>query len=242
MPRRSALARRRAGTASPSHAKAGCSGPGFPFLVPIDQKLRSPPRPGGSELRPVQPLLRIQTTSSIFLRASRLLRSFSMAGDKRFVYVLKNPDHIPRFYVGLTSDLRGRLHDHNAGQQIRSDDRHAGRGGLDCLAGAAITRHRHPRLLDLRVAHAKSRRHRCAGAGHGRCGLHRDQRRARRARRAGEARTEGHDPHARSCSRSGSASRRGTRRSSTNTRSTGSTVRRAPGPHSPVRRPSASRT
>lgn len=39
-----------------------------------------------------------------------------MAGDKRFVYVLKNPDHIPRFYVGLTSDLRGRLHDHNAGR------------------------------------------------------------------------------------------------------------------------------
>lgn len=39
-----------------------------------------------------------------------------MAGDKRFVYVLRNAHPIPRFYVGLTSDLRGRLDDHNAGR------------------------------------------------------------------------------------------------------------------------------
>jgi hypothetical protein len=30
-----------------------------------------------------------------------------MAADKRFVYVLKGADTIPRFYIGLTSDVRG---------------------------------------------------------------------------------------------------------------------------------------
>jgi putative endonuclease len=39
-----------------------------------------------------------------------------MAGDKRFVYVLKGADTIPRFYVGLTSDVGARLEDHNAGR------------------------------------------------------------------------------------------------------------------------------
>jgi hypothetical protein len=28
-----------------------------------------------------------------------------MGDDKRFVYVLRNGDHDPRFYVGLTSDV-----------------------------------------------------------------------------------------------------------------------------------------
>ena len=37
-----------------------------------------------------------------------------MAGDKRFVYVLKNADDDPHFYVGLTSDVQTRLADHNA--------------------------------------------------------------------------------------------------------------------------------
>jgi predicted GIY-YIG superfamily endonuclease len=37
-----------------------------------------------------------------------------MAGDKRFVYVLKNADRDPHYYVGLTSDVDARLADHNA--------------------------------------------------------------------------------------------------------------------------------
>ena len=41
---------------------------------------------------------------------------WSMAGDKRFVYVLKNTDATPHFYVGLTSDVNTRLIDHNAGR------------------------------------------------------------------------------------------------------------------------------
>jgi putative endonuclease len=39
-----------------------------------------------------------------------------MVGTKHVVYVLKNADHNPRFYVGLTSDVRGRVDDHNAGR------------------------------------------------------------------------------------------------------------------------------
>ena len=38
-----------------------------------------------------------------------------MAGDKRFVYVLKNTESTPRYYVGVTSDLHRRLADHNMG-------------------------------------------------------------------------------------------------------------------------------
>jgi len=39
-----------------------------------------------------------------------------MAGNRCFVYVLKNPDATPHFYSGLTSDPRRRLDDHNAGR------------------------------------------------------------------------------------------------------------------------------
>lgn len=39
----------------------------------------------------------------------------TMAGNKRFVYVVKNTDGIPNFYVGLSSDVKSRLADHNAG-------------------------------------------------------------------------------------------------------------------------------
>lgn len=35
---------------------------------------------------------------------------------KRFVYVLKNADATPHFYVGLTSDVTGRIADHNTGR------------------------------------------------------------------------------------------------------------------------------
>lgn len=39
-----------------------------------------------------------------------------MARDKRLVYVLKNADETPRFYVGLASDVNARLEAHNAGR------------------------------------------------------------------------------------------------------------------------------
>ena len=39
-----------------------------------------------------------------------------MPGDKRFVYVLKNASPRAGFYVGLSSDVRERLEDHNAGR------------------------------------------------------------------------------------------------------------------------------
>ena len=38
-----------------------------------------------------------------------------MPGDKRFVYVLKNTNRVPDFYIGLSSDVKARLSDHNAG-------------------------------------------------------------------------------------------------------------------------------
>ena len=39
-----------------------------------------------------------------------------MAEGKRFVYVLRNSDQNPKFYVGLSSDVAARLVDHNAGR------------------------------------------------------------------------------------------------------------------------------
>ena len=39
-----------------------------------------------------------------------------MAADKRYVYVLKNANDKPQFYVGLTSDVDARLAAHNAGR------------------------------------------------------------------------------------------------------------------------------
>jgi putative endonuclease len=39
-----------------------------------------------------------------------------MAGEKRFVYVLKNGNHNAAFYVGLSSDVDARLAAHNAGR------------------------------------------------------------------------------------------------------------------------------
>jgi predicted GIY-YIG superfamily endonuclease len=42
--------------------------------------------------------------------------SVAMAGGKRFVYVLKNADPTPHFYVGLTADVNARVSDHNTGR------------------------------------------------------------------------------------------------------------------------------
>jgi predicted GIY-YIG superfamily endonuclease len=39
-----------------------------------------------------------------------------MPGDKRLVYVLKSATPKARYYVGLTSNVRARLADHNAGR------------------------------------------------------------------------------------------------------------------------------
>ena len=39
-----------------------------------------------------------------------------MASLKHIVYVLKNCEGTPRYYVGLTSDAQARLDDHNRGR------------------------------------------------------------------------------------------------------------------------------
>jgi predicted GIY-YIG superfamily endonuclease len=39
-----------------------------------------------------------------------------MSHDKRHVYVLKSTEGSPLYYVGVTSDVRARLEDHNAGR------------------------------------------------------------------------------------------------------------------------------
>ena len=39
-----------------------------------------------------------------------------MLAAKRFVYVLKNAETNPQFYVGLTSDVLARVGDHNSGR------------------------------------------------------------------------------------------------------------------------------
>ena len=39
-----------------------------------------------------------------------------MPEDKRFVYVLKSANPKDHYYIGLTSDVRARLADHNAGR------------------------------------------------------------------------------------------------------------------------------
>jgi predicted GIY-YIG superfamily endonuclease len=39
-----------------------------------------------------------------------------MTPTKRLVYVLRNATKPPKFYVGLTSEMNGRLDDHNAGR------------------------------------------------------------------------------------------------------------------------------
>jgi putative endonuclease len=36
--------------------------------------------------------------------------------DKRFVYVLKNADPSPQFYIGLTCNVGARVSDHNDGR------------------------------------------------------------------------------------------------------------------------------
>jgi putative endonuclease len=39
-----------------------------------------------------------------------------MGAPRRVVYILKNTDNPPRFYTGVTADLRARLEAHNAGR------------------------------------------------------------------------------------------------------------------------------
>ena len=40
----------------------------------------------------------------------------SVSKDKRFVYVLRNAEQKPKFYIGLSSDVDARLSDHNMGR------------------------------------------------------------------------------------------------------------------------------
>lgn len=39
-----------------------------------------------------------------------------MAAPQRIVYILRNTDNPPRYYTGVTGDLRARLEAHNAGR------------------------------------------------------------------------------------------------------------------------------
>ena len=39
---------------------------------------------------------------------------------QRIVYVLKNSDNPPRFYTGITADLRARLEAHNADRSLHT--------------------------------------------------------------------------------------------------------------------------
>jgi putative endonuclease len=51
-----------------------------------------------------------------FHQAAELLSLRRMPTAKHLVYVLRNSDSTPRYYVGLTSDAQARLNDHNAGR------------------------------------------------------------------------------------------------------------------------------
>jgi predicted GIY-YIG superfamily endonuclease len=39
---------------------------------------------------------------------------------KRFVYVLKNTEKLPRYYTGITSDVARRISEHNSGDCIHT--------------------------------------------------------------------------------------------------------------------------
>ena len=41
---------------------------------------------------------------------------WSVSENKRFVYVLRNAEQKPKFYIGLSSDVDARLADHNTGR------------------------------------------------------------------------------------------------------------------------------
>ena len=54
--------------------------------------------------------------SQAFAAVHVLCLGLDMSTAKRFVYILKNADATPHFYVGVTSDVAGRLADHNSGR------------------------------------------------------------------------------------------------------------------------------
>ena len=58
----------------------------------------------------------IRACSDIFGRGTLIATATVMSPEKQIVYVLRNTEDPPRFYVGLTSDVRGRVEDHNAGR------------------------------------------------------------------------------------------------------------------------------
>ena len=43
-----------------------------------------------------------------------------MDAPQRIVYILKSADNPPRFYTGVTADLRARLEAHNAGRCLHT--------------------------------------------------------------------------------------------------------------------------
>ena len=75
-----------------------------------------------SDCHPLGPLLGIRRNSE-WATGTRCAPSDAMPPPKRFVYVLKNTDPLPRFYVGLTSDVGARLAEHNNGVSSHTSDR-----------------------------------------------------------------------------------------------------------------------
>ena len=76
------------------------------------------PPPGlGAQVLPFFPTGKPKVGPLLSLReGSRFAPTCTMTEAKRFVYVLKNTESKPRFYAGLTSDVKGRLTDYNAGR------------------------------------------------------------------------------------------------------------------------------
>jgi putative endonuclease len=67
--------------------------------------------------RPGLPVVELTPVCETFRTAAVLhLGLATMAMPKRFVYILKNTSHPPRYYTGLTSDVHSRLAAHNEGR------------------------------------------------------------------------------------------------------------------------------
>jgi predicted GIY-YIG superfamily endonuclease len=109
---------RRVSFGSASHAKAaaGAQLPALHSPRSTGQKFHRGTSPPLQRLRPPRvPRCRSGLLGGFWFR-HKACREKGMAGNKRFVYVLRNSDHDSHFYVGLTSDVNARLAYHNAGR------------------------------------------------------------------------------------------------------------------------------
>jgi len=79
--------------------------------------------------------------------------------SKRFVYVLKSLQEPPSYYVGLASDVRARLHDHNAGQSPHTARRRPWKLHVTMAFSDEGMASRFERFLKSGSGHAFARRH-----------------------------------------------------------------------------------